>query len=72
VVYLNKKPVDPVNVVIVESLKEFWKQKDGEILVVCPPQGSTYVGVGITLTNGNPLVEMDFTVSTKSPAKMRA
>jgi len=62
-VYLNKKPVGPPGLVVDESLKQFWKQNDGEILVVYPPQGSTYMGVGITLTGGDPLVEMDFTES---------
>ena len=62
-VYLNKKPVGPPGLVVDESLKQFWKQDDGEILVVYPPQGSTYMGVGITLTGGDPLVEMDFTES---------
>jgi hypothetical protein len=60
-VYLNKKPVGPPGVVVEECLKQFWKQTDGEILVVYPPEGSTYTGVGITLTNGVPTVEMDFT-----------
>jgi hypothetical protein len=65
-VYLNKEPAGRPGLVLDESLKEFWKQSDGEILVVFPPEGSTYAGVGITLTNGNPTVDMDFAVSPRS------
>ena len=65
VVYLNKKPVGPPGLMLDESLKEFWKQKSGEILVVYPPEGTTNVGVGITLVNGNPIVEMDYATTPK-------
>jgi hypothetical protein len=48
-----------------ESLKTFWTQTDGEILMVYEPEGNTYVAVGITLVNGTPVVEMDFAAKPK-------
>jgi hypothetical protein len=51
--------------VLDESLKQFWKQTAGEILVVYEPVGITNVGVGITLVNGNPIVEMDYAATPK-------
>ena len=59
VVYLNKKPVGRPGVVLDDSLKEFWKQSKGEIVVVYPPEGITNVGVGIRFINGLPSVELD-------------
>ncbi len=65
VVYLNKKPVGPPGVMLDESLKQFWKQTEGEILVVYEPEGITNVGVGITLKNGNPIVELDYAATPR-------
>lgn len=70
VVYLNKKPVGPPGLMLDERLKQFWKQKSGEILVVYRREGTTNVGVGITLVNGNPIVEMDYAATPKD--KLRA
>jgi hypothetical protein len=33
--------------------------------MVYEPEGNTYVGVGITLVNGTPVVEMDFAAKPK-------
>ncbi len=65
VVYLNKKPVGRPGLMLDESLKQFWKQTEGEILVVYQPEGITNVGVGITLKNGSPIVEMDYAATPK-------
>jgi hypothetical protein len=59
-VYLNKKPVGRPGLVLDEALRKFWNQKDGQILVVYPPEGETNVGVGIDFRNGRPIVEADF------------
>jgi len=64
-VYLNKKAVGRPGVVLDESLKQFRKQTEGEILVVYEPEGITNVGVGITLIKGSPIVEMDYTATPK-------
>jgi hypothetical protein len=66
VVYLNKKPVGRPGLMLDESLKQFWKQTEGEILVVYEPQGITNVGVGITLINGSPIVELDYAATPKN------
>ena len=60
VVYLNKKPVGRPGLVLDQSLKEFWKQSEGEIVVVYPPEGITNVGVGIRFINSVPSVEVDY------------
>jgi hypothetical protein len=51
---------DDLEIKINESLTQFWKQTNGEILVIYPPQGTMYIDVGMTLSNGSLLVEMDF------------
>jgi hypothetical protein len=53
-------------VVLDESLSQLEKEKNWEIVVVFAPQGGTYAGVGITLTNGSALVDMDFTQREKT------
>ena len=68
-VYLNKKPVGRPGVVLDESLKRFWKQGSGEILVVYPPEGVTNVGVGIRFINGSPSVEMDYAETPKDKVR---
>ena len=69
VVYLNGRPVGQPGLVIDETLKQFWKQASGEIMVIYPPKDTTYVGVGITLNRGQFLVEEDFTTKPKDGSK---
>ena len=65
VVYQNAKPLGDPALVLDPAFKEFWKQKSGEVLVVFPPEGNTYTGVGIKMVSGFPSVEMDFTDKTE-------
>ncbi len=61
VVYYDSKPIGDRADVLDAAFKDFLKQKAGEVLVVFPPDGSTYMGVGAKIVNGTPSVEMDFT-----------
>jgi hypothetical protein len=65
VVYHNARPIGDPAIMLDAAFKEFWKAKSGEVLVIFPPDGNTYTGVGIKMVNGSPSVEMDFTDKTE-------
>jgi hypothetical protein len=65
VVYYNAQPIGDPAIFLDSVFKDCWTKKSGEVLVVFPPQRSTYRGAGIKMVNGLPSVQMDFTNKTK-------
>jgi hypothetical protein len=60
-VFVNGKMAGQPGLVLKDRLDEFWKAGKGEIMVIYPPMGTTYVGVGINITKTEIMVEEDFT-----------